>query len=53
MNICFDGLKGGQVCIGDVTAQLHGTEWGMTHTGILMLGIILVAVIIFVFRNPA
>lgn len=53
MNICIDGFKSGRFCLGDATAQLHGTEWGMTHTGLAMLALIFVAIAFYVFRNPA
>ncbi|SDY90804.1 hypothetical protein SAMN05444004_10460 [Jannaschia faecimaris] len=53
MNFCFNGLKSGPICIGDTMSQLHGDELGMGHVGLGMLAVIVVAVFVFVFRNPA
>ncbi|MGB3407018.1 MAG: hypothetical protein WBA67_05935 [Jannaschia sp.] len=53
MNICFDGLKSGQVCLGSALSSLHGAEYGATHAGIAILAIIALAVGVFVFKSPA
>ncbi|CTQ32909.1 hypothetical protein [Jannaschia rubra] len=53
MNICLDGLKSGSFCFGDSLARLHGTEYGLTHTGLGMLALIGVAMVVYVFRDPA
>lgn len=52
MNICFDGLKSGPICIGDTFGRLHGEAFTAGHVGFGMLGLILVAILIFVFRQP-
>lgn len=34
MNICFDGLSSGPVCIGSALAKFNGSDVGMTHIGV-------------------
>lgn len=53
MNFCFNGLKSGPICLGDTMAQLHGQQLSGAHIGIGILGLIAVAILIFVFREPA
>lgn len=52
MNICFNGFKTGEFCLGDATARLHGPEYGMTHAGLLMLALLAVVMAVYVFRDP-
>ena len=53
MNFCFNGLKSGQICLGDTMAQIHGEQFTAGHLGLGILGVIAVAILIFVFREPA
>lgn len=53
MNFCFTGFKSGTICTGDAMAQLHGEVGGLGHVGLGIMGVIFVAAMIYVFRNPA
>ena len=53
MSVCFNGLKTGPICLGDVMSQVHGESITMTQTGLGMLAFVAVVVAAFVFRNPA
>ncbi len=53
MSVCFDGLKSGPICLGDLNAQLHGSELGLGYAGLGIVAIVVVAVAIFIFRSPA
>lgn len=53
MGFCLNGLKSGPICLGDTMAQLHGDGVGAEHAGLVIMGIVFVAALVFVFRNPA
>ncbi|WP_179379510.1 hypothetical protein [Jannaschia marina] len=53
MNFCFNGLKTGSICLGDTMAQLHGEEFTSGHLGLGILGLLALAVFVFIIRKPA
>ena len=53
MNICFDIPHRGTKCLGDVMAQVHGSEYGLNHGGMAMIALFIGVLLVFVFRDPA
>jgi hypothetical protein len=51
MAVCFDGLKTGPICFGDLMSRLHGSEIGMTTVGLALFAGVALIVFTFVFKD--
>lgn len=53
MSNCLELPLFGRTCLGDLTVHVAGTTYDLAHPGVPAAALLIFAILVFVFRNPA